>query len=399
MSAERRFGHGYRDLWMLDPSIVYLNHGTVGAPPRPVLERQQAIRDEIERQPAQFLLRELADLGEGVPGPPRMRVAAERVAEFFGARGEDLVFTDNATAAANAVLRSFLLERGDDVVITDVAYGAVANVTRYVAERAGATVRLVTMPYPFTPAGARDAILAALTPSTRLLVVDHITSESAVVLPVREIAAHCRERGIAVLVDGAHAPGATLLDIPSLGADWYAGNLHKWAWAPRSCGILWAAKERQAGLHPAVISWGLGKGYTNAFDWVGTRDPSPWLAAPAALDLLREIGWEEIRRYDHTLAWQGAARLAEAWGTRFETPETMIATMATIPLPERFGSTPADALRLRRALFQEDRIEVQLHAWRGRLWTRISAQIYNEMADVERLAEAVAARSAVTNDA
>jgi len=395
------FGRRLLELWALDPSLVHLNHGTVGAPPKRVLQAQQAIRDEIERDPARFLLRELADIGDGLPraSRPRLRAAAERVAEFVGAQGADLVFTDNATTAANAVLRSLKLERGDEIVITDLAYGAIGNATRFVAEAAGAVVRMVTVPYPFTPESVVESIVSALTPRTRLLVVDHITSESALLLPLREIAARARERRVAVLVDGAHAPGAIALDLEALGVDWYCANLHKWAWAPRSCGFLWARKERQKDLHPPVISWGLGKGYTHEFDWVGTRDPSPWLAAPAALDLLREIGWDEVRRYTHALAWEGARLLASAWGTSFETPESMIATMATIPLPERLGSTPLDALRLRGALADDDQIEVQLHAWRGRLWTRVSAQIYNERADMERLAEAVAARAAVTNEA
>ena len=395
------FGHAMLERWALDPSILYLNHGTVGAPPRRVLEAQQKIRDEIERQPAHFLLRELADIGDGIErtAHPRLRAAAQHVAEFLGARGEDLVFTDNVTTALNAVLHSLAFERGDEILMTDLRYGAIGHAAQHAGQLTGAEVRVAQIPYPVTAAGVIEAIVSALTPRTRLLVVDHITSESALLLPLQEIAARCRERGVQVLVDGAHAPGAIELDIPSLGVDWYAANLHKWAWTPRSAGFLWAAPERQSALHPAVISWGWGKGYTHQFDWVGTRDPSPWLAAPAAIDLLRELGWNEVRDYNHRLAWDGARRLAQVWGTRFETPESMIGTMATVPLPERFGSTPLEALRLRRALFEEDRIEVQMHAWRGRIWARISAQIYVEMADMERFAEAVAARAAVTNDA
>jgi isopenicillin-N epimerase len=373
----------------------------VGAPPKRVLEAQQAIRDEIERQPAHFMLRELADIGDGIERSvhPRLRAAADRVAEFVGARGPDLVFTDNVTTALNAVLHSLSFERGDEILMTGLGYGAIAHAAQHAAQPAGAEVRMAHIPYPFTADGVLQAIVSALTPRTKLLVVDHITSESAVLFPLEAIAARCRERGVPVLVDGAHAPGAIQLDLPSLGVDWYAANLHKWAWAPRSAGFLWAARERQAGLHPAVISWGFGKGYTQQFDWVGTRDPSPWLAAPVALEYLRELGWNEVREHNHRLAWEGARRLAEVWGTRFETPESMIGTMATVPLPERFGSTPPEALRLRRALFEEDRIEVQMHAWRGRIWARISAQIYLELADFERFAAAVAARAPVTNEA
>ena len=194
------------------------------------------------------------------------------------------------------------------------------------------------------------------------------------------------------MVDGAHAPGALDLDVPSIGADWYVGNLHKWAWAPRSCGFLWAAPKAQEKLHPAVISWGLGQGFTAEFDWVGTRDPSAYLAAPAAIAFMREIGLDALRAYNHRLAWDGARLLCVRWGTALDLEEAMVGAMATVPVPERLGATKEDAARLRDALLEEDRIEVQLHAWKGRLWVRISTQLYNEMADVEHLAEAVAVK-------
>jgi len=391
------FGHAVRDWWMLDPAILYLNHGTVGAPPRRVLEAQQRIRDEIERQPSQFMLRELAELGRRGPGtgPPRMRVAAAQVAAFLGARGEDLAFVDNITTGANAVLRSLELRAGDEIVATDLGYGAITNAARYAARRAGATVRVLEMPYPVRePGDITAAILAGLAPATRVLVVDHISAESALVLPVQDIVAACRARGVQVLVDGAHVPGAMPLDIPSIGAHWYAANLHKWAWAPRSSGVLWAEPGLQPALHPTVISWGLDQGYTKEFDLLGTRDPSPWLAAPAAIELMRETGFEAICAWNHALAWEGAQRLARRWGTAFVTPERMVGTMATVPLPEAAGGTMEQAVALRAQLLSEDRIEVQMHAWRGRLHVRISAQIYNQMSDIDALGEAVARRVA-----
>jgi isopenicillin-N epimerase len=388
------FGRWMRELWALDPAITYLNHGTVGAPPRRVLAAQQAIRDAIERQPSRFLLRELvAMVGAPRPETLRLRAAAAAVAAFVGARGDDLAFVDNATTGANAVLRSLPLQPGDEILVTDHAYGAVANAAAFAARERGATVRTVTLPYPaFDPGALVDALAGALGPRTRLLLVDHISSESALILPVAEIAARAHARGVPVLVDGAHVPGQLALDVPALGVDWYTANLHKWAHAPRSCGFLWAAPERQAGLHPPVISWGLDQGFAAEFDWVGTRDPSPWLAAPEGIAFLRELGEDAVRAYTHGLAWDAARSLADRWGTTLGVREADVGSMVTVPLPERFGSTREDAARLRDALLFEDGIEVQVHATGGRLWARVCVQVYNDAEDVERFGEAVAAR-------
>jgi len=384
------FGHRMREQWLLEAETVYLNHGTVGAPPRRVLAAQQAIRDEIERQPARFLLRELANIGGfASETPKRLRAAAGQVAAFVGARGDDLVFVDNATAGVNAVLRSLPLGAGDEIVLLDHAYGAIANTAAFTARERGATVRTVVLPWPPRPAAVCEAVAGALTPRTRVAIVDHVTSQSALVLPVADIAVACRARGVPVLVDGAHAPGAIALDIPALGVDWYVGNLHKWAWTPRSCGLLWASPDRQAGLHPPVVSWGLDQGFTTEFDWPGTRDPTAALAAPAALAYMQELGVAAVQRYNHALAWRAGRLLSERLGVPLVQEESQIGTMATVPLPARAGSSAADAQRLRDALLFEDHIEVQLHAFGEQLWTRVSAQIYNDETDVERLAQAL----------
>jgi isopenicillin-N epimerase len=390
------FGRAFLSEFPLDPSITYLNHGTVGVTPRRVLAVQQAIRDEIERQPSRFLLRELTAPATSVGLPrtakPRLRVAADRVAAFLGADGDDLVFVDNITTGANAVLRSFPFAPGDEVLVTDLGYGGVTKAAQFAAREKDATVRTVTMPWPPTPATVADAIVEAAGPRTRFAIVDHVTAESALVLPLADIAARLRARGIAIMGDGAHAPGAIPFRITDLGVDWYVANLHKWMWVPRSSGILWAARERQAGLQPTVISWGLDEDFTTRFDLPGTRDPSPHLAAPAAIDLFHEWGLDSIRHYMHDLAWQAAQHVSQRCDTPFETPASMIGTMVTVTLPARLGSTREDALRLRDTLLFEDAIEVPVHAYRDRLRARISAQVYNDMADVDRLANAIVKR-------
>jgi isopenicillin-N epimerase len=389
-----QFGDAMRSAWPLDTDGTYLNHGTVGVTPRRVLAAQQAIRDEIERHPSRYLLRELTSIvvGQLRADKPRMRLAVDAVADFLGGRGEDMAFVDNATTGANAVLRSFPLEPGDEIMVTDLGYGGVTQAAVFAARERGAAVRTAVMPYPVRSAAELvDACTAAIGPRTRLAVIDHITSQSALILPVADIAAQCRVRGVAVLADGAHAPGAIPLDIPSLGVDWYVANLHKWMWVPRSSGILWASPGRQHGLHPPVISWGLDKGFTAEFDLPGTRDPSPHLAAPAAIEMMRELGVAAVQHYNHLLAWNGARRLAERWGTTFETPEPLVGTMATVVMPEAAGRTDDDSLIVRDRLLFEHRIEVQVHAFKDRLHARISAQIYNTLEDIERLAEAVLA--------
>lgn len=377
--------------WLLDPDYAYLNHGTVGAPPRRVLQKQQALRDEMERQPSRFVLREL---GCEQPAPwrsvSRLREALGEIAPFFGALADDLAFVPNVTTGINAVIRSVPLAPGDEILLTDLGYGAVALAAGVVAGERGASVRTVELPYPLRASGqVVDAIAAALTPRTRLVVVDHITARTALILPVAAVVDACHARGVPVLVDGAHAPGSIALDIPAVGADWYAANLHKWGHAPRACGLLWAKPEHQAALHHPVVSWGSGRGFHAEFDHYATSDSTSYLAAPAGLALLREWDFDAVLGYMHGLAREAGRTLTGRWGTTLDTPDEMIGAMITVPLPAASGTTMEEAEQLRTKLLVEERVEVQVHAWRGRVWARVSAQVYNDLADVERLADAV----------
>lgn len=388
--------------WMLDPAVTYLNHGTVGATPRRVLAAQAALRDEIERQPASFLLRELTPIG--VPGDAgaaatsrgrphhRMRAAAAAVAPWLGVRGDDLVFVDNATAGVGAVLASWPLGAGDEVLVTDRAYGAVARAAAFHARRAGARVATVHLPFP--DAGDDelvDVVAAAITPRTRLAILEHIAPETSLVMPLATLALCCRERGVAVLADGAHAPGGVPVDIPSYGVDAYAANLHKWAFAPRSSAILWLAPEHRAHVHPPVVSWGAGLGWHAEFDWTGTRDPTPWLCAPDGFAFLDDVlgGREALWSYTHALAWRSTTRLAARWNLPWTTARERVGSMVTIPLPRAVGGSVAEATALKDWLLFERRIEAQVLAIDGAPWLRLSAQAYVEDADVDRLADAV----------
>jgi isopenicillin-N epimerase len=380
-----------RSLFPLDPEATYLNHGTVGVTPHAVLDAQRRLRDRIERHPARFMLRDLWSFtGSAADGPTLMRQAAAAVAAFVGAPADDLVFIDNTSAGVNAVVRSLPLEAGDELVVTDHAYGGIVTAVRYAAERTGARVVTVEVPYPaFDPDLLVARFAAAITPRTRLVLTDHIAAESALVFPVRAIIDACHARGVPVLVDGAHVPGALPLDVTAVGADIYVANLHKWAMAPRSSAFLVASPAMQQQIHPAVISWGYGAGFTQEFDWVGTRDPTPWLCAPDGIRFLESLGYSELRRCNHDLAWRAAQHLTTEWRTPLEIDESVVGCMVSVATPESCGSARADAVRLRDRLLFEHHIEVQVHARSGRVWTRVSAQIYNDDADIERLARAV----------
>lgn len=388
------FGRAMLAHWRLDPQDIYLNHGTVGATPRRVLARQQALRDEAEQHPARFVLRET---GGYVPAPwraeSRLREALHPVAAFVGARVDDLVFVPNVTLAMNVVVQSFPFAPGDHAVVLDLGYGAVTRATTVAATRSGASVSTAVTPHPLRDADAVvSAVLAACTDRTRLVVIDHITANTAYVLPVTAVAAACRARGIAVAVDGAHAPGHIPLDIEALGVDFYGANLHKWALAPRPCGFLWVAPRWQDAVRHPVVSWGRDLGFRAELEWGGTTDITACLAAPEGLALIDEWGRDAVFAYMHSLAAEGGQRLAARWGTRLVTPRSMRGAMVSVPLPARAGTTDADAASLRLALLVEDRIEVAMHAVHGQVHARVSTQVYTEMADLERLGEAVARR-------
>ncbi|MDH4280316.1 MAG: aminotransferase class V-fold PLP-dependent enzyme, partial [Acidimicrobiia bacterium] len=353
----RDFGRSLLDLWHLDPSFAYLNHGTVGATPKRVLEAQRSWVERIERHPAEFMLRRLSNPMAGewtADEPPAMRQAAGAAARYVGADPTGMALVDNITTGANAVLRSLELGPGDVVAVTNLGYDGVTNAVRFVTNRAGATVNIIDLP---APGASPDEFAAAfddgLQPGTKLAVIDHLSAFSALILPVERFIESCRAKGAMVLVDGAHVPGQLDLDVgglAALGADFYTANLHKWGWTPRSSGFLWVAPEHRSWVHPAVISWGLGRGLEAEFDLVGTRDPTPFLVIPQVIDYRASFGEERIRSYMHETCWAGARYLAAEFGTSFDTPESMIGAMAVVGLPLRLGSTPDDAERLRAHL-------------------------------------------------
>jgi isopenicillin-N epimerase len=374
-----RFGSRVRKEWLLEPQIHFLNHGSFGATPRRVLAAAAAWRERCELQPVRFMVREL---------PPLLRNAAEELGVFVGAEPSRLAFVDNATSGVNAVLRSFDLRRGDRVVTTTHVYPAVRNAIRFVCERAGAKYVEVPIPFPIERAEQPlEALSVALRPGARLAVLDHICSASALVLPIAEMTALCRDYGVPVLVDGAHAPGHLDLDIESLGADWYTGNAHKWMFAAKGCAFLWASAGRWPTLKPTVISHATSG--TEAFDWPGTRDFSPWLSVTEALAFYQELGEDNVRHHNRQLALWAGRMLADAWGVEIPCPESMIGAMVSLPAPGRHEPTQAAADALHNKLWEEHRVEVPVFPFADRLWIRISAQVYNQKYQYRVLAEAL----------
>ncbi|MBI3706610.1 MAG: aminotransferase class V-fold PLP-dependent enzyme [Proteobacteria bacterium] len=375
-------GAAIRHEWLLDwRSSLTVNHGSFGATPRVVLAAQDEWRRKLEEQPTRFMRRVL---------PEALRRAAARLAAFVGAAGDDVVFVENATVGCNAVLRSLRLAPGDEILVLSHGYAAVRNAARHVAERAGARVVEAVVPFPRTDADAIVAVAAgALTPRTRLAIFDHITSPSALVLPIEGLIARCRGAGVKVLVDGAHGPGQVALDLPAMGADWYVGNCHKWLMAPKGCGFLWARREQQQDLHPVTISHGYGKGFLAEFDWTGTRDPSNFLAIDAAIDFHERLGGAALRSRNAALAQDAANLLAGRLGTECGAPAALCAAMALVRLPLAGPATAERALALRGRLLDEFNADAPLHALSGAIWLRISAQAYNEIGDYERLAAMV----------
>lgn len=381
--------------WSLDPEVVYLNHGSFGATPTRVLERQTELRARLEREPVRFLGRELEGL---------LDEAREPLAVFVGAAPADLGFVQNATTGVNAVLRSLDLSPGDELVTTSHAYGACRNTLAYVAERAGAQVVVTELPFPL---GSGDdlvePVLLALTEQTRLLVVDHVTSPTGLVLPVERLARAAAERGIPVLVDGAHGPGMVDVDLGALadaGVGYYAANCHKWICAPKGSGFLWVRPDLQDGVHPTVISHGLSSPRTERtrfrleFDWVGTLDPTAWLCVPDALDELASLlpgGWPELRARNRALALEARGLVCAALGVEPPCPDELVGSLATIPLEPAAEPTSRRTDPLAAELLERFGIEIPVFPFpvTPARAVRVSAQAYNAREEYAYLAGAL----------
>jgi isopenicillin-N epimerase len=402
-----------RELFSLDDRVAHLNHGSFGAVPIPVQRAQRRLRDEMDANPMAFFSRGLLD---------RLAHTRGHLAGFVGTSADSVALVPNATAAATAILNSIPFARGDEILLTDHGYGAVRIAADEVARRCGVTVREVELPLIASDDEVLNRITDAVTPGrTRLVVVDHVTSPTAKLLPVDRIVAELKSRHVLVAVDAAHAPGMLKVDVDGLAADFWLGNLHKWAFAPRPTALLGVAAEHRSSMRPIVVSWEQQHGFPRAQEFAGTLDYTAWLAAPAGVHLLRTLGSEQVRTHNADLVAKGqrlvASTVAAAWPTSSvrgasatrNTPairDTSAAgaptrvllqaaqdgtlgdpsvSMRLVPLPPGVASDRAAAVDLRTRI-AELGVEVAMDAWRGQGFLRLSAQVYNRIEDYDRLA-------------
>lgn len=372
----------FSSLWSLDPAVLYLNHGSYGACPAAVLAEQTRLQRELERQPVDFLSATL---------PTRMKSVRETLCSFLGGRPQDLVFVPNATTAVNAVLRSLHFEHGDELLVTDHTYAACRKTIDFVASRTGAHVVVAHLPFPVrSDEEIVAAVLTCISPQTRLALLDHVTSPTALVMPLARLISELHQRDVDTLVDGAHAPGMVPIRLSELGAAYYTGNAHKWLCAPKGAAFLHVREDRQSALHPTVISHGYPSGFQPEFDWTGTFDPTPWLCIAESLRYLGNLlpgGWLELMGRNRDLALRARRLILDSLDLEVPCPEEMIGSMASIPLPAAATGSPAASLNLEglHDWFRERGVETWLHPHPVPL-LRISAQLYNNLSQFERLA-------------
>jgi isopenicillin-N epimerase len=384
---------GGRGFWPLDPQVIFLNHGSFGCCPRPVLKFQQALQERLERQPVKFLVDDFEALWDD---------ARQKLAQFVGADAEDLVFVTNATSGVNTVLRSLQFKPGDELLTTNHAYNACRCALDFAAARAGARVVVVKIPFPLESSQqVVDIVLKYVTRRTRLALLDHVSSSTGLVFPLERLIRELSVRGVETLVDGAHAPGMIPLDLKKLGATYYTGNCHKWLCTPKTAALLYVRRDRQEKIRPLAISHGANSTrkdpsrFLLEFSWTGTGDFSAWLSVPESLRVIGALlpgGWPAVMQRNRALALAARRLLYDALNISPPCPDEMIGSLASVPLPDM---TTPDIARisngldpLRNRLFREHGFEVPVFPWPAppKRLLRISAQLYNSLPQYEKLA-------------
>ncbi len=375
-----------KESFLLDPKIIFLNHGSFGAAPRPVLAAYQNWQMQLERQPVQFITREML---------PALKQARQALGSYLNADADDLVFIPNATFGVNIIARSFQLEPGDEILTTDHEYGACENVWQFVGQKNGTILLKQPIPLPLaSPAEIAEQFWVGVTPKTKVIFISHITSPTAVRLPVEIICKQAREAGILTVIDGAHAPGQISLDLIAIAPDFYIGNCHKWMLSPKGAGFLYTRRELQSLVEPLVISWGWGENssftsgskYLDYLEWSGTNDPSAYLSVPEAIQFQEENNWPEVQNKCQEILSKGIQSINQITGLNsvYTTGSAPFVQMAIVRLPP-----VRDISGFQAQLYQQFNIEVPCIQWRDQQFIRISIQGYNTKHDMDALVYAV----------
>lgn len=368
--------------WSLPDRIVYLNHGSFGPSPNTVRRSHENWSQQLEQQPCDFLLRRL---------PAHLDHALSRLADFLETSPDNLTFSDNATTAMNAVAQSTPLQPGDEVLLTDHEYGAVQRIWEHTCKRAGAKLTVATLPYPMTSVNkVVRCISESITERTRMLVISHITSPTAVILPVKPIVELARKRHVSVCIDGPHAPGMIPLQLDSLNCDYYTASCHKWLSAPFGSGFLYVHPRVQKTVQPAIISWGRPTEneqpkWQDEFQWGGTKDFSSWLSIPSAIDFLKSSDLMQFREYTHDMARYFRTHLEDYFDSTSFIPDSneWYGSMVAMPLP----SGPCK--HLQKTLWDKYQTEIPVIEWKNHALIRISCHLYNDYQDVDHLLNAL----------
>jgi len=374
-----------KDKFLLDPEVTFLNHGSFGACPKQVFDAYRGWQRELERQPVEFL-------GRRAQG--YLAEARAKLGQFLGCGSDDLVFFPNPTTAVNMVVRNLAIKPGDEILTTDHEYGAMNRTWSFISKKTGANYIQRSIPLPVTTHnGFVESFWEGVTRRTRVIFLSHITSPTALILPVREICHRAREAGILSIVDGAHAPGQIKIDLEEIGADVYTGACHKWMMSPKGASFLYARKAVQAWLDPLVVSWGYeaepgygsGSQFIDYHEWQGTRDPAAFLAVPAAIDFMDRNRWDEVRMVCQKLALEVRREIDKVTSLSPICPEERgwLGQMITIRLPD------IDTEAFQDKLYREYKIEVPVMLWHDQAMIRVSIQAYNTGEDIEKLIAAV----------
>jgi isopenicillin-N epimerase len=374
-----------KDLFQLDPNVIFLNHGSFGATPKEVFAVYQDWQRKLEHQPVKFLGREIQGY---------LTEAKESLGSYLNADKDDLIFVPNATFGVNVVARSLKLKEGDEVLASDHEYGACNNTWTYLSQRQGFSYRYVTLPLPVkSNEEMLEQFWQAVTPKTKVIFLSHITSPTAVTFPIAEICKRARQAGILTVIDGAHAPGQLPLDMQAIDADFYTGNCHKWMCSPKGAGFLYVRREHQALIEPLVLSWGwsakpqdsLGSAFLDNYAWHGTQDFSAYLSVPAAIEFQQKYDWAKVREQCHEVLKDGLEKLNELTGLGpAYTSDALYQQLAITPLPKI-----ADLNTFKNKLYDDYRIEIPMTEYKDKQFVRISVQGYNTTEDLDALVSAL----------